>query len=280
MALIEVRDLLKTFNRGGSAVVAVDSVSLAIEPATTLAVIGESGSGKTTLGRLMLGLLRADSGSVQFAGEEITAISEKQLRRLRSRMQVVFQEPFESLNPRMRVSDIVAEPLEIHSPLLTPNQRNSRVAEVLDTVGVADRLRKRFPIQLSGGEQQRVGIARAIITRPDFIVLDEPTSSLDVSMRAGILSLLQSLQTQFGLTYCFISHDISTVEYLSGEVAVLYRGRVVEAGPTASVIRSPQHPYTQRLMSARLSVDPRDRSGALAAPSGGKVVGDRPSVSA
>ncbi len=259
MALIEIRDLVKTFKHGGSTIVAVDSVSLTIEPATTMAVIGESGSGKTTLGRLMLGLLRADSGSVRFADDEITAMSEKQLRRLRSRMQVVFQEPFESLNPRMRVCDIVAEPLEIHEPTLTRKAREGRVAEVFETVGVADRLRRRFPVQLSGGEQQRVGIARAIITQPDFIVLDEPTSSLDVSMRAGILSLLQTLRARLGLTYCFISHDISTVEYLSGEVAVLYQGRVVEAGATTTVIRAPQHPYTKRLMSARLSVDPRER---------------------
>lgn len=260
MPLVEAEAVSKDFiGSGGAAVHAVVGVSLSIDPGQTLGLIGESGSGKSTMGRILLALVRPDSGRVRFDGVDLTSLSTGRLRRLRSRFQVVFQEPLESLNPRMSVGDIVAEPLIVHERSLGRGERRLRVKEVLDQVGLNESFADRYPRDLSGGQQQRVGIARAIVTRPKFVVLDEPTSSLDLSVRALILNLLGSLQKEFGLSYLLISHDIATVRHFCTHTAVMYLGRVVEYGPTAEVISRPRHPYTRALLSAALSVDPDER---------------------
>lgn len=261
MSLVEVNEVSHSFKRGSlPSLLAVDRVSLSIERGETLALIGESGSGKSTLGRLILGLLPAEHGSITFDGVPLAGLGRKDSRALRSRMTVVFQEPYESLNPRMTVHDIVAEPLEIHRIGATYAERRSIVNEALERVGLTEEQSRRFPASMSGGQQQRVGIARAIVSRPQFIVLDEPTSSLDLSVRATILKLLTDLQADLDLAYLFISHDIHTAEYLSNRIAVMYLGNIVEQGPTKSVFRDPRHPYTRALLSARLSVDPKEKT--------------------
>ena len=255
--LIRVDSVDLAFQRaGGPAVHAVSDVSLDVRPGETLAIIGESGSGKSTLGRIVLGLLRPDAGVVEFGGRDLAALSPLEMRAVRSRMQVVFQEPYESLNPRMKIGAIVEEPLIIHAKEMSKGDRWERVKETFDAVQLDISMADRYPAALSGGQQQRVGIARAIVTRPSFIVLDEPTSSLDLSVRAQILNLLGDLQREFHLSYLFISHDISTVEYFSDRVAVMYRGQIVESGSTPEIMGRPQHPYTRALLSAALSVDP------------------------
>jgi ABC-type oligopeptide transport system ATPase subunit len=261
MALVELVGVSKRFHRGGATITAVDDVTLSIEVGTTLGLIGESGSGKSTLGRLAVGLIPPDAGKVIIDGSNLAELSRRSLRQLRAQMQVVFQEPYESLNPRMRVLNIVRENLEIHSPDLSSTRKLTLCHSMLERVGLSPTLWTRYPAQLSGGEQQRVGIARAIITRPKFVLLDEPTSSLDLSRRAGILQLLQELQAEFNLSYLFISHDMSTIEYFADVVAVMYRGIIVERGTNAAVTLSPSHFYTRALLEARMSVDPRDRRG-------------------
>lgn len=260
MALLEIEGVTKHFHaRGGKGIVrAVNDVSLKIDAGETVALIGESGSGKSTLGRLVLRLLEPDSGAVRFEGIDLTQLSVKEMREVRAKLQVVFQEPFESLNPRMSIGDIVGEPLIIHEKGLKADARDQRVRETLERVGLPVDSATRLPGQLSGGQQQRVGIARAIITNPKLIVLDEPTSSLDLSVRAQILTLLADLQRELGLAYLFISHDISTVEYVSQRIAVMYLGEILEAGPVSDVIRDPRHPYTRALLSSRLSTDPKE----------------------
>ncbi len=262
MSLVEVRDAHKTFaarQRGGTPVHALRGVSLTVEEGETLAVIGESGSGKSTLGRAVLRLLDLDDGTVTFEGRDLGAMSPAELRAERAHMQVVFQEPFESLNPRMSVGSIVAEPLQIHQPGLGATSTRDAVRRTLDRVGLPPELAQRLPGELSGGQQQRVGIARAIVNRPRFVVLDEPTSSLDLSIRAQILALLAELQSELGLAYLFVSHDMHTVEWVSDRVAVMYRGEFVETRPTAELFAAPQHDYTKTLLSARLSADPREK---------------------
>lgn len=260
MPLLEIDGVTKHFHaRGGKGIVrAVNNVSLTIDEGETVALIGESGSGKSTLGRLVLRLLEPDQGSVRFQGVDLTKLDVKSMREVRSRLQVVFQEPFESLNPRMSVGDIVSEPLIIHEKNLNGKERDHKVRETIERVGLSQESITRLPGQLSGGQQQRVGIARAIITNPRLIVLDEPTSSLDLSVRAQILSLLSDLQGELGLAYLFISHDISTVEYVSQRIAVMYLGEIMEAGPVVDVIKDPRHPYTRALLSSRLSTDPKE----------------------
>jgi oligopeptide/dipeptide ABC transporter ATP-binding protein len=260
MPLLEIDGVTKHFHaRGGKGIVrAVNNVSLTIDEGETVALIGESGSGKSTLGRLVLRLLEPDEGAVRFQGVDLTQLDVKDMREVRSKLQVVFQEPFESLNPRMSVGDIVTEPLIIHEKNLSSIQREHKVRETLDRVGLAQESITRLPGQLSGGQQQRVGIARAIITNPRLIVLDEPTSSLDLSVRAQILSLLADLQRELGLAYLFISHDISTVEYVSQRIAVMYLGEIMEAGPVSDVIKDPRHRYTRALLSSRLSTNPKE----------------------
>ena len=262
MALVEVIDACKVFpsrSRDGEPVHALRGVSLEIEPGETLAVIGESGSGKSTLGRAVLRLLDLDAGSVSIDGVDLASLNAADLRAKRADMQIVFQEPYESLNPRMVIGTIVAEPLRIHQRRLGDQEIGRRVTEVLEQVGLPANVGKRLPGELSGGQQQRVGVARAIVSRPKLLVLDEPTSSLDLSIRAQILNLLDDLQRQLGMAYLFISHDMQTVEKISDRTAVMYLGEIVETAGTAQIFSAPKHDYTRTLLSARLSADPREK---------------------
>jgi oligopeptide/dipeptide ABC transporter ATP-binding protein len=266
MPIIVARNLVKTFVRGGRPILAVNDVSFSAERGDTLAIIGESGSGKSTLGRLVLGLDAFESGTIHFDGHDVAKMSRAERRAMRADLQVVFQEPFESLNPRMTVEQIVGDLLEIHEPKLSSSERRKKVFETLELVGLDTDLARRYPRNLSGGQQQRIGIARAIVTRPTFVVLDEPTSSLDVSVQANILHLLAELQRAIGVGYLYISHDIGTVEFFSSRVAVMYAGRIVEIGDTDEVLERPQHPYTQALLAARLSVVPGASDVRFSAP--------------
>jgi oligopeptide/dipeptide ABC transporter ATP-binding protein len=257
MALLELDQVSRTFPVGhGQTVLAVDKLSLSVERSETVALIGESGSGKSTAGRLALRLLDPTEGSVRFDGRELGQLGRADMRRVRARLQVVVQEPFESLNPRLRVRSIVEEPLIIHGLEPDATKRRARVAETLEHVGLGADFGDRYPGELSGGQQQRVGVARAVVTDPSFVVLDEPTSSLDLSVRAQILQLLSRLQRELGMAYLFISHDIHTVRYVADRIVVMYLGRVVEVGTTEALSESPQHPYTKALLSSALSADP------------------------
>jgi ABC-type glutathione transport system ATPase component len=255
--LVEVRNLTKIYPFGESLfggrahgeVRAVDDVSLTIDPGETLGLVGESGSGKSTLGRLILRLVEPTSGSIHFDGHNLLSASRTDLRRLRRDIQIIFQDPFGSLDPRLRVEDIVAEPLVIHERM-SRNTRRQRVSELLRAVGMDNSAARRFPHEFSGGQRQRIGIARALALRPRFIVADEPVSALDVSVGAQIVNLLQQLQRDFGLTYLFISHSMPVVRYLCTRIAVMQRGRIVETGTTDEITRSPEHPYTQTLLDA------------------------------
>ncbi|WP_051792666.1 oligopeptide/dipeptide ABC transporter ATP-binding protein [Amycolatopsis jejuensis] len=256
MPLLEVENIVKTFRRGrGPVVRAVNDVSFAVDEGHTTALIGESGSGKSTVARVVLGLTRPDSGHVRIDGTDLTQIPEKQLRAMRSSVTAVFQEPYESLNPRMTVEAIVGEPLRIFDRSASKATRRDRVVQSMEEVGLSAAHLRRHPGDLSGGQQQRIGIARALIVRPRLIVLDEPTSSLDLTVRATILMLLDELQRRHNLAYLFISHDIATVRYFSTTTAVMYLGHFMETGPTADVIDHPAHPYTVAMLSSTLSVD-------------------------
>jgi peptide/nickel transport system ATP-binding protein len=265
--LLEVRDVRKDFPlRHGvtararraprRAVHAVAGVSLTVQPGTTLGVVGESGSGKTTLGRLVLGLLRPTAGEIRFEGEDIAGASYERWFRLRREIQVVFQDPYASLDPRQRIEDIIREPLEIHG-IGTSAERRSRVAEMMDRVALPARYARSLPHELSGGLRQRVGIATALVLGPKLIVADEPVSALDVSVQSQIVALLGELQQATGVAYMFISHDLGVVREVSDRVAVMYLGRIVEEGPAATVYEDPQHPYTRALLSAIPPADPR-----------------------
>jgi ABC-type glutathione transport system ATPase component len=257
LPLLEIRNLNKVFPLGESLfgggakgeIRAVDDVSLDIEPGETMGLVGESGSGKSTLGRLVLRLIEPTSGSIRFEDRDLLAANHGQLRRLRRDMQIIFQDPFGSLDPRMRVEDVVAEPLIIHEGGEAPNRR-TRVAELLNAVGLDQSAMQRFPHEFSGGQRQRIGIARALALRPKFIVADEPVSALDVSVGAQIVNLLAQLQREFGLTYLFISHSMPVVRYLATRMAVMYRGKIVETGPTEQMVERPKHPYTKSLLRA------------------------------
>jgi peptide/nickel transport system ATP-binding protein/oligopeptide transport system ATP-binding protein len=260
MPLLEAKGVTKRFpTQGGRFVHAVNGVDLTVDEGETVGLIGESGSGKSTLGRLAIALARPDEGTITFAGRDLSQLSDRELRRMRSEFQIVFQEPFESLDPRLSVGATVAEPLAIFEPQLSRAERRRRVEEAFEEVTLGAHLLDRRPRDLSGGQQQRVGIARAIVTNPRLIVLDEPTSSLDLTVRAAILNLLDRLQKAHDLAYLFISHDIQTVRYFCQRTAVMYLGRIVELAPTAEVIEHPRHPYTQALLSATLSPDPAVR---------------------
>ena len=280
MALVEIGNLTKIFPQGESAfrarkaeVRAVDDVSLNIEAGETLGLVGESGSGKSTLGRLALRLIEPTSGNVGFDGHDLLRARHSELRHLRRHMQIIFQDPFSSLDPRMRVEDLVAEPLVIHNsstggsarenqdrratgagaPLLPGVGRSgirSSVADLLKAVGLDSSAMPRFPHEFSGGQRQRIVIARALALRPKFIVCDEPVSALDVSVGAQIVNLLSQLQRNFGLTYLFISHSMPVVRYLSTRIAVMYRGKIVEVNSTDQITLNPQHPYTKTLLAA------------------------------
>ena len=261
---VVVDSLVKRFKgRGRRApdVVAVDGVSFSINPGETLGLVGESGSGKSTVARCVLGLIEANAGTVSVLGRSIIDADKKALRGWRRDMQIVFQEPLESLSPRIRVGDAIAEPLEIHSNM-TAKQRVERVRELLDLVSLSQDLIDRYPHALSGGQQQRVNIARALATEPKVVVLDEPTSSLDVSVRAEILKLLVGLQKKLNLTYLLISHDLPTIRNVCDRVAVMYLGQLVELGPAADVLSDPKHPYTTFLLGAELPLDPRKKPKA------------------
>lgn len=269
MSLVRVEGLRKTFSRRrGETVHAVNGVSFEIGRGETLALIGESGSGKSTIGRLMLRLLEADSGTVTLDGVDVMSLGAEELRRARASMQIVFQEPLESLNPRMRIGDIVGEPLRIHEPQLGREDRRSRVLAVLQEVGLNTEHADRYARSMSGGQQQRVGIARALITRPKVIVLDEPTSSLDLSVQAQILQILHQLQVDHGMSYLYISHDLSTVSYIAHRVAVLYLGEIREVGSVEDVVDRPRDPYTRSLLGAYLDPDPTARNADYSVPTG------------
>jgi ABC-type oligopeptide transport system ATPase subunit len=263
MALVEVSHLVKQFRRGGllrkgSAVPAVDDVSFAIDEGETFGLVGESGSGKTTTGRCILRLIEPTSGAVRFRGEDVLAFSSRRLREARRQMQIVFQDPYSSLNPRMKARAIVEEPLIIHR-LGDRAGRRSRVAELFDLVGLDPAHLERHPHEFSGGQRQRIGLARALALNPSFLVLDEPVSALDVSVQAQVVNLLMDLQQQLKLTYLFIAHDLRLVEHICSRVAVMYLGKIVEMGPTASIFAAPQHPYTRALLSAVPIPDPDAR---------------------
>jgi ABC-type oligopeptide transport system ATPase subunit len=261
MPLLEVEHLVKHFGRdagllrASTRVTAVDDVSFSIEEGETFGLVGESGSGKTTTGRCLLRLIEPSSGAVRFRGEDVLGFSRRRMREARREMQIVFQDPYSSLNPRMRARQIVEEPLIIHK-LGTKEERRARVAELFGLVGLDAAHLDRYPHQFSGGQRQRIGLARALALNPSFVVLDEPVSALDVSVQAQVVNLLMDLQAQLRLTYLFVAHDLRLVEHICSRVAVMYLGKIVEIGPTAALFEAPQHPYTRALLSAIPVLDP------------------------
>ncbi len=258
MALIEIRNLTKIFpaneslwGKSSGEIRAVSDVSLDIQPGETLGLVGESGSGKSTLGRLILRLIEPTSGSIFFQGRDLLAASHTELRHMRRDLQIIFQDPFASLDPRYRVEDVIAEPLVIHERrALNRTSRHNRISELLRAVGLDESAMRRYPHEFSGGQRQRIGIARALALRPKFIVCDEPVSALDVSVGAQIVNLLAQLQRDFHLTYLFISHSMPVVRYLANRIAVMYRGTILEIGSTEQITTHPQNPYTQSLLEA------------------------------
>jgi ABC-type oligopeptide transport system ATPase subunit len=257
--LLTVRELRKTYRRGGGVfsqeskgarLTAVDGVSFEIARGETFAVVGESGCGKTTLARMLLRLIEPDGGEIRFEGRDLLALGGAELRAARRQMQMVFQDPYASLNPRMRVAEIVSEPLAIHEPSLTRKQRLERTEAILCRVGLTEEAMQRYPHEFSGGQRQRIGIARALILQPKLIVADEPVSALDVSVGAQVLLLLQELQREFALTYVFISHSLPVVAQVATRIAVMRAGQFVEAGPAEQVLQQPQNVYTRELLSA------------------------------
>jgi peptide/nickel transport system ATP-binding protein len=263
--LLAVRDLVKHYRQGRGAgagrgvVHAIDGVSFAIAAGETLGLVGESGSGKTTLGRAVLQLVEPTSGSIRFDGVELTRLPSRRLRAARRHMQMIFQDPVGSLNPRMRLLDIVAEPLDVHGLAGTAAERRARVEALLGRVGLGPDALDRRPHQLSGGQRQRVGIARALASEPKLVVADEPISALDVSIQAQIVNLLGDLQAQQGLAFLFISHDLRVVRHLAHRVAVMYLGTLVETAPVAALFAAPAHPYTRALLAAIPAADPARR---------------------
>jgi len=263
-ALLEVTDLVKHFTvssgmfGGTTGVVrAIDGVSFSIRRGETLGLVGESGCGKTTTGRCILQLERPTSGSIRFEGVELTGLPQSELRAVRRKMQVIFQDPYSSLNPRMSIGEILAEPIKVHGLVPDQAKREERVRELLAQVGLLAQHARRYPHQLSGGQRQRVGIARALAMEPSLIVCDEPVSALDVSIQAQIINLLEDLQSRLGLTYVFIAHDLSVVRHISDRVAVMYLGRIVELADRKALYEEPLHPYTSALLSAVPIPDPR-----------------------
>ena len=264
--LLEVRGLQKhfpirrgVFSRLSGWLRAVDGVDLAIREGETLGLVGETGSGKTTMGRCILRLIEPTAGSVRFQGVDLLSLSSSEMRKMRRELQVIFQDPYGSLNPRMRVGSIVGEPLAIHH-IARGSEREDRVAELLRRVGLDPSMMRRYPHEFSGGQRQRIGIARALALKPKLIICDEPVSALDVSIQAQVVNLLMDLQEEFALTYLFIAHDLSIVEHISDRVAVMYLGKIVEMADAETLYREPKHPYTQALLSAIPVPDPEARA--------------------
>ncbi len=268
MSLLKVESLSKSFTSGGmwsgkrKVTHAVNDVSFEVAKGETLAIVGESGSGKSTTARLVMRLLEADAGRITLLGEDVSQLKGSALRRKRRHMQMVFQDPFASLNPRMKIADSVGEGLRVHAPELNSKQRRAKVAGILEQCGMDDSVLDRYPHQFSGGQRQRIGIARALAVSPELLVLDEPVSALDVSVQAQILNLLSDLQKEHELAYLFISHDLSVVRHVADRVAVMFAGRIVEQGDVQDVYVRPKHPYTRELLDARPVGHPSQRHAA------------------
>ncbi|HKK83533.1 MAG TPA: ABC transporter ATP-binding protein [Atribacterota bacterium] len=262
--LIEVKNLKKWFYVGKvvagkrEALRAVDGVSFFINNKEVLGLVGESGCGKTTCGKMLLRIIDPTSGSIFFDNEEITYLAKQKMKRFRRRMMIIYQDPFGSLDPRMRIGKAISEPLEVHN-IGTPHEREERVAELMEKVGLSPDQINRYPHEFSGGQRQRIGIARALATNPEFIVADESVSALDVSIQAQIINLLQQLQAEFGLTLLFVAHDLSVVKHICDRVAVMYLGKIMEMADKKSLFSNPKHPYTQALLSAIPIPDPTKR---------------------
>ncbi|TJZ45289.1 dipeptide ABC transporter ATP-binding protein [Streptomyces piniterrae] len=271
--ILEIRDLVKhypltqgiVFRKQIGAVKAVDGVSFDLHKGETLGIVGESGCGKSTVAKMLVGLEQPTSGQILYQGEDITRLSGRALKAVRRNIQMVFQDPYTSLNPRMTVGDIVGEPYEIHPEVAPKGERRKKVQDLLDVVGLNPEYINRYPHQFSGGQRQRIGIARGLALRPEIIVADEPVSALDVSVQAQVVNLLEQLQDEFDLSYVFIAHDLSVVRHISDRVAVMYLGRLAEIGTDAQIYEHPTHPYTQALLSAVPVPDPeaRDRRGRI-----------------
>ena len=248
--LLRVEGLTKHFSTKKGLLHAVDNVSFTIDKGRTLGMVGESGCGKSTTGRAILRLIEPTAGNVLFDNIDVRSLDAAKLRRMRTRMQIVFQDPFSSLNPRMTVSQAIEEPIKLHGIITDPQEREERVLELMETVGLAPRLFNTYPHELDGGRRQRIGIARALAVNPDFVVCDEPVSALDVSIQAQILNLMEDLQDELGLTYLFITHDLSVVHHFSDDIAVMYLGKLFEKAPSDELFDHPMHPSTQALLSA------------------------------
>ncbi|WP_103529611.1 ABC transporter ATP-binding protein, partial [Streptomyces sp. SM12] len=267
--ILEVRNLVKhfpltqgiVFQRQVGAVRAVDDISFELYPGETLGIVGESGCGKSTVAKLLMSLERPTSGEIFYKGEDISRLSGRALKAVRRNIQMVFQDPYTSLNPRMTVGDIIGEPFEIHPEVAPKGDREAKVRELLDVVGLNPEYINRYPHQFSGGQRQRIGIARGLALNPEIIICDEPVSALDVSVQAQVINLMEKLQDEFGLAYMFIAHDLSIVRHISDRVGVMYLGKIVEIGSDTAIYEHPTHPYTQALLSAVPVPDPEAREG-------------------